>query len=123
SPPLSVVTDIAATGVPLGVKLGPGLPHEAVPAGAEAEWVSVDGDVVEAALWFNAAARPGVRRAARVMTVRGGETTTAQLVSGADFGDSPEVEAVGEEGMAGLVGAVLHEPDGAVIRAGLVTDL
>ncbi|MBD4579307.1 SAM-dependent methyltransferase, partial [Xanthomonas citri pv. citri] len=76
SPPLSVVTDIAATGVPLGVKLGPGLPHEAVPAGAEAEWVSVDGDVVEAALWFNAAARPGVRRAARVMTVRGGETTT-----------------------------------------------
>ncbi|WP_298711623.1 THUMP-like domain-containing protein [uncultured Micrococcus sp.] len=123
SPPLSVVTDIAATGVPVGVKLGPGLPHEAVPAGAEAEWVSVDGDVVEAALWFNAAARPGVRRAARVMTVRGGETTTAQLVSGADFGDSPEVEAVGEEGMAGLVGAVLHEPDGAVIRAGLVTDL
>ncbi|PPE85523.1 hypothetical protein, partial [Streptococcus agalactiae] len=82
-----------------------------------------DGDVVEAALWFNAAARPGVRRAARVMTVRGGKTTTAQLVSGADFGDSPEVEAVGEEGMAGLVGAVLHEPDGAVIRAGLVTDL
>ena len=123
SPPLSVVEELAATGVPVGVKLGPGLPHEAVPAGAEAEWVSVDGDVVEAALWFNAAARPGVRRAARVIDTRGGQATTAELVSGADFGDSPGVEAVGEEGMPGLVGEVLHEPDGAVIRAGLVTDL
>ena len=36
SPPLSVVEELAATGVPVGVKLGPGLPHEAVPAGAEA---------------------------------------------------------------------------------------
>lgn len=104
SPPLSVVEELAATGVPVGVKLGPGLPHEAVPAGAEAEWVSVDGDVVEAALWFNAAARPGVRRAARVIDTRGGQATTAELVSGADFGDSPGVEAVGEEGMPGLVG-------------------
>ena len=94
-PSLSVVEELAATGVPVGVKLGPGLPHEAVPAGAEAEWVSVDGDVVEAALWFNAAARPGVRRAARVIDTRGGQATTAELVSGADFGDSPGVEAVG----------------------------
>ncbi|MCP6675260.1 hypothetical protein NL520_28075, partial [Klebsiella pneumoniae] len=58
-----------------------------------------------------------------VIDTRGGQATTAELVSGADFGDSPGVEAVGEEGMPGLVGEVLHEPDGAVIRAGLVTDL
>ncbi|MGH3713593.1 MAG: methyltransferase domain-containing protein, partial [Micromonosporaceae bacterium] len=33
------------------LKLGPGIDHALIPAGVEAEWVSVDGDVVEAALW------------------------------------------------------------------------
>ena len=42
-----------AAAVPLtGAKVAPGIPHEAVPAGAEAEWVSVGGEVKEAALWF-----------------------------------------------------------------------
>ena len=33
------------------LKLAPGIDHALIPAGAEAEWVSVDGDLVEAALW------------------------------------------------------------------------
>ncbi|MDZ5076593.1 THUMP-like domain-containing protein [Nesterenkonia sp. HG001] len=116
SPPLSFVTALAATGLPLGVKLGPGIPHDLIPADCEAEWISVDGQVVEVVLWFNALARPGVRRAATVMS----PSSVEELTSGADFEQhrSPD-GTLGPEGLAGL----LCEPDGAVIRAGLVADL
>ena len=33
------------------VKVAPGLDHDRVPAGIEAEWVSVGGSIVEALLW------------------------------------------------------------------------
>ncbi|MCI2238769.1 class I SAM-dependent methyltransferase [Paenibacillus sp. TRM 82003] len=105
SPPLSFVLATAARVPATGAKLAPGLPHELVPAGAEAQWTSVDGDVVEAALWCGPLARPGVRRSALV--VRGGERSEL------DDADNP-VPAVG------AVGTHLHEPDGAVVRAGLV---
>ena len=62
SPPLSFVEKLAATGRAIGVKMGPGIPHDSVPSGCEAQWVSVGGDVTEVTLWFNAVARPGVRR-------------------------------------------------------------
>ena len=39
------------------LKLAPGIDHALIPAGAEAEWVSVDGDVVEAAFWCGPLAR------------------------------------------------------------------
>ena len=42
-------------------------PH---PADAEAQWVSVDGQLVEMGLWFGALARPGIRRAALVIARR-----------------------------------------------------
>ncbi|WP_309126295.1 SAM-dependent methyltransferase [Kocuria sp.] len=113
SPPLSFVEALAARGLPVGVKLGPGIPHEAVPPGCEAQWVSDRGDVVEAVLWFNAVARPGVRRAALVL----GEHGSAELTSPHD------ADPAHEDAEVGPVGAYLHEPDGAVIRAGLVADL
>ncbi len=113
SPPLSFVEGLAARGLPVGVKLGPGIPHEAVPAGCEAQWVSERGDVVEAVLWFNAVARPGVRRAALVLSEHG----STELTSAEDL-DPAHADAV-----VGPVGSYLYEPDGAVIRAGLVADL
>ncbi|MGC5048073.1 THUMP-like domain-containing protein [Micrococcus porci] len=119
SPPLSFVLGLADGGRPVGVKLGPGLPHEHVPAAAEAEWVSVDGDVVEVTLWFGPLAQAPGRRTATLLDTRG--SAVHRLVPAA--ASSPAVEAVGEEGVDGLVGQVLLEPDGAVIRAGLVTDL
>lgn len=121
SPPLSAVTALAEAGHSLGVKLGPGLPHEHVPAGAEAVWASVDGDVTEVCLWFGSLARPDVRRAAVVMDTRTG--AVHELTTSSAFGSSPELEEMGEPGLDALPGAVLYEPDGAVIRAGLVTDL
>ncbi|NUL46927.1 SAM-dependent methyltransferase [Cellulosimicrobium funkei] len=117
SPPLSFVERLAGTGAPVGVKLGPALPHASVPAGCEAQWVSVDGSLTEAVLWFNALARPEVRRSALVLG--GGGAAPAELSSAADFGDSPAVPVAGAEGLTGF----LYEPDPAVIRAGLVADL
>lgn len=86
------------------VKLAPGIPHDLVPEGVEAEWVSHLGDVKEAALWSGRLAT--TRRRATVIGASGLATLTEDDDPGAD------VRAVG---------AYLYEPDGAVIRAGLVT--
>jgi hypothetical protein len=95
--------------MPVGVKLGPGTDRGVVPAGTEAQWVSVDGDVVELAVWTGALARSGVGRAALV--IRG--DTAHELVAPADTEDAP----------VGPLGDYLYEPDGAVIRARLIGDL
>jgi hypothetical protein len=112
SPPLSFAESLAASGKAVGVKMGPGMPHDAVPADCEAQWVSVAGDVTEVALWFNAVRRPGIRRAALVLGAAG----AAELTSGEDFGSGPAAPVGPAEGY-------LYEPDGAVIRAGLVADV
>lgn len=131
SPPLSFVQSLAADGMPVGVKMGPGLPHDAVPPGCEAQWVSHRGDVVEVVLWFGALARPGIRRAALVIADSGHH----ELVSGSAFPDVPAADdpqndddAVSppqDSEPAGPLapGYLVWEPDGAVIRAGLVQDL
>ncbi|WP_457963079.1 class I SAM-dependent methyltransferase [Arthrobacter sp. D1-29] len=112
SPPLSFVEAVAATGRAVGVKMGPGMPHDAVPAGCEAQWVSVAGDVTEVTLWFNSVSRPGIRRAALLLGAQG----AAELTSAEDFGGGPTAPVGAAEGY-------LYEPDGAVIRAGLVADV
>ncbi|MFD5213407.1 SAM-dependent methyltransferase [Microbacterium sp. NPDC058345] len=96
----------AARRHPAGIKLGPGLDRDLIPGDVEAQWVSVDGSVVELVLWSGALAREGVRRAALVM--RDGDSH--ELTAPADAEDAPVRE----------LGAFLHEPDGAVIRARLI---
>ena len=108
SPSLDTVF-AAATTTPTGVKLGPGVDRDLIPDTAEAQWVSVDREVVELALWFGPLARPGVRRAATVIGPHG----VAELSGPAD---APDVEV-------GPLGDYLLEPDGAVIRARLIGDL
>ncbi|SEC51364.1 hypothetical protein SAMN04489844_2436 [Nocardioides exalbidus] len=91
------------------VKVAPGIGHDLVPAGAEAEWVSDGGDVKEAVIWS-----PGLSTTDRRATVIG-EGGLATLTDE----DAP---ALGEGGVhVRDVGSFLYEPDGAVIRAGLVT--
>ncbi len=92
--------------MPTGIKLGPGFDRSAIPAAAEAQWVSVDGQVVELGLWFGALARPGIRRSALVLDDSG----AAELSAEADSADLPTRE----------LGEYLYEPDGAVIRARLI---
>lgn len=89
------------------VKVAPGIPHALIPEGVEAEWVSDHGEVKEAALWSGRTAT--VRRRATVLGEGGLATLSDE--------DDPGPEAVGTR----PVGAYLYEPDGAVIRAGLVT--
>ncbi len=103
SPPWSFVEELLHR--PACVKVAPGIPHAMVPDGVEAEWVSDGGEVKETALWSSYLA--SVRRRATVIADAG-------LVSLTDEDDpgTAEVRAVGR---------CLYEPDGAVIRAGLVT--
>ncbi len=108
SPTLDFAFEIAR-GRPTGIKLGPGIDRDLIPAEAEAQWISVDRDVVELGLWFGAVARPGIRRSALVI----GDHGTAELSSDAD---SADVET-------GALGQYLYEPDGAIIRARLIGDL
>ncbi|GAB3199680.1 class I SAM-dependent methyltransferase [Nocardioides hungaricus] len=86
------------------VKVAPGIPHGLVPAGVEAEWVSDHGEVKEAALWSGRLATTA--RRATVIGEGGLATLTAEDDPGAPVRP---------------IGGFLYEPDGAVIRAGLVT--
>lgn len=108
SPSLDWAFEVASR-IPTGIKLGPAHDRDALPADAEAQWVSADGSVVELVLWTGALAREGVRRAALV--IRG--ERSHELTSAADTDDAPVRE----------LGAFLHEPDGAVIRARLIGDV
>jgi SAM-dependent methyltransferase len=103
SPPLSWAVEAALRAPHAALKVAPGIPHEAVPDTAEAEWISDGGDVKEAVLWFGTA--PGLVRA----TLLPGPRT----LTGRGLPD-PAVRPVGR---------YLYEPDGAVIRAHLVAEV
>ncbi|MEU4254991.1 class I SAM-dependent methyltransferase [Streptomyces fradiae] len=104
SPPLSWAVDTARRARHAALKVAPGIPHEVVPAEAEAEWISDGGDVKEAVLWFGTA--PGSVRA-------------TLLPSGATLAvtEPPPPPPVRR------AGRYLYEPDGAVIRAHLVAEV
>jgi hypothetical protein len=108
SPSLDFAFELA-TGRSVGIKLGPGFNRESIPSSAEAQWVSVDGQLVEMGLWFGALARPGIRRAALLLDGDKADELTAPS-------DSEDVET-------GPLGEYLYEPNGAVIRARLIGDL
>lgn len=108
SPPLDAVFARAAAR-PAGVKLGPALDHALLPEGVEAQWVSVDREVVELVVWTGALAREGVGRAALLLSAAGAAELTAPDAA-------PDAEA-------GALGEYLLEPDGSVIRARLIGEL
>ncbi|MFZ3568683.1 class I SAM-dependent methyltransferase [Streptomyces sp. BH097] len=103
SPPLSWAVAAALKAPRAALKIAPGIPHEAIPAEADAEWISDGGDVKEAVLWFGTA--PGRMRATLLPGPR--------ALVGKGLPD-PEVRSVGR---------YLYEPDGAVIRAHLVAEV
>ncbi|WP_037680312.1 class I SAM-dependent methyltransferase [Streptomyces griseus] len=103
SPPLSWAVETALKAPHAALKVAPGIPHEAVPEAAAAEWISDGGDVKEAVLWFGT--DPGTVRA----TLLPGPRT----LWGRGLPD-PDVRPVGR---------YLYEPDGAVIRAHLVAEV
>jgi SAM-dependent methyltransferase len=112
-PPLTGVLDLAGAAPAACVKVAPGIPHDVVPPGAEAEWISDGGEVKEAALWLGglSGAREGttLRRATLLREGADPATLTAD--------PRPEPPPV-----AGWR-RYLYEPDGAVVRAHLVGEV
>ena len=91
---------------PSGIKLGPGHPHNQIPEEAEAQWVSVEGDLVELSLWFNETRRPEVKRSALLIT----KDAKHELKTNEKEAPAP----------TGEIGQYIHEPDNAAIRSHLI---
>ncbi|MFF8636025.1 methyltransferase domain-containing protein [Streptomyces pilosus] len=105
SPPLSWAVGAARTASrAAALKVAPGIPHEAVPADAEAEWISDGGEVKEAVLWFGA----GQAAPVRATLLPGPRTLPSRGLP------DPAVRPPGR---------YLYEPDGAVVRAHLVAEV
>jgi SAM-dependent methyltransferase len=105
SPPWDFVTGLPARVPRTVLKLAPGIDRALLPTGAEAEWVSADGDVVEAAAWCGPLA--AVPRRASLLRA----------------GTWHELTGTGEHrAPVGVPGPVLYDPDGAVLRAHLLAE-
>ncbi|MFC8527065.1 class I SAM-dependent methyltransferase [Nocardia sp. NPDC057227] len=96
----------AYAGRDLVVKCAPGLDFSRLDWPGEIELVSLDGGVREACLWSPGLAEPGTKRRATVL--RTGQRSTT--LTDADPDDIPERDP----------GAWIVDPDGAIVRAGLV---
>lgn len=96
----------AYAGRDIAVKSAPGLDFDRLGWDGEVEVVSLDGAVREACLWSPGLIEPGVTRRATVLDSRGGATTLTDAAP-----DDIPVRAPGDW---------IVDPDGAVVRAGLV---
>ena len=105
-PPWSFIGELVRRVGNVGVKVAPGIPHALIEPEAEAEWVSLDGDVKEAALWFGTLRDGATRRRATLLPF--GATLSASAT------ETPPVSSPRR---------YLYEPDGAVIRAHLVAEV
>lgn len=104
-PPLPDLLDVYS-GRDLAVKCAPGVDFDRLGWAGEVEIVSLDGAVREACLWSPGLAAPGITRRATVLTAAG----EALTLTDADHDDIPERGP----------GEWIVDPDGAVVRAGLV---
>ncbi|HEY0869865.1 MAG TPA: class I SAM-dependent methyltransferase [Acidothermaceae bacterium] len=106
-PPWSFVIAALRAAPAAAAKLAPGIPHEIVPEGFEAEWVSMGGGLKEAVLWAGSFT-DGMRRRATL------------LPEGASMSSSSDAD---ELAPSGPLRHYLYEPDDAVVRAHLIGDL
>ncbi|MFC6010996.1 THUMP-like domain-containing protein [Nocardia lasii] len=96
----------AYAGRDIAVKSAPGLDFDQLGWDGEVEIVSLDGAVREACLWSPGLTEDGITRRATVLDSRGGTTTLTDAAPD-DIPDLPP-------------GDWIIDPDGAVVRAGLV---
>ena len=123
SPALSQVLALRETVPALGVKVAPGIDHAALPADAHTQWVSVDGDVVEAAIWCGPLAPEGPGRSALILRSGTDGASACTLVDPSTTDPSQPPVQVDPIGSADDLGSIIHVPDGAAVRAGLVAHL
>ena len=120
SPPWSWVRSLPGRVPATGAKVAPGIDHAALPPDTQAEWISIDGDLVEAGVWWGPLRSSAAGRVATVLRTAPGEDWTHP--------EQPTQESLDDvDGIPGAplgpVGGWLVEPDPAVIRAGLVSVL
>lgn len=131
TPPWEFVLACLASQRFVAVKLGPGVPKEMLPDGVQTCFVSDHGDVVEASLWNRLP--PGPRAVLLHPPssdgVAGVRVPSASRGAGVSVGDELVSRGVSRDELGPThrrdlptrpVGRYLHEPDGAVIRAGLL---
>lgn len=99
----------------LGVKLAPGIDYRYLPDDMQAQWVSMDGALLEASLW-SLACTP-FEAAGRVATIFRGGQVHEFFVYGSPSAPAPEIS----QGAA--LTDFLWEADPAIIRAGLLHKL
>lgn len=104
-PPLSLIDGWRVRVPHTAVKVSPGVDYAELPADAEAEFISVQGGVKECVLWYGGL-HSGIARRATLLP--GGHTLTTNELPTTDIPISEPQ-------------SYLYEPDGAVIRAHLVT--
>lgn len=105
SPPWDFIVGLAGRVPRTVLKLAPGIDHALLPPGAEGEWVSVGGDLVEAAFWCGPLAEEP-RRAVLL------KDETDNELTGSGTRTAP----------VGAVGQYLYDPDPAVVRSHLVAE-
>lgn len=109
-PSLATAIDLARSFDSAGIKVAPGIDYTDLPEDAHVQWISVDGDLLEAVIWLgNAAPRPG--RSALVIS--GGIPRSVDV-----GGASPQDVATMVEPRE--LGTYLYEPDSALIRSGAI---
>lgn len=110
SPSWATVLEIAERVPATGVKLSPAFAHELVPAGAEAQWTSWEGSVVECAIWFG----PLARRSGRSARILRSDRDPVEIDESMVVDEARVATSLSD------VGPWLHEPDRAVTTAGLI---
>ncbi len=118
SPPWDFVVGLTERVPRTVLKVAPGFEHALIPTGAEAEWVSVTGDLVEATIWCGPLAE--TPRRATLLTGRSfiAPETADRLTPG-----SRQLTGSGDlEAPVGPVRRYLYDPDSAVVRAHLVAE-
>jgi SAM-dependent methyltransferase len=103
APPWDFIAALAGRVPRTVLKLAPGIDHALLPPGAEGEWVSVGGDLVEAAFWCGPLA--AVPRRATLLPGAAGLTGSGI-----------------EKAPVGAVGRYVYDPDPAVVRSHLVAE-
>ena len=116
SPPLSKVLEWGKRAPHLAVKLAPGIDLANLPDGYHAQWVSIQGDLVECALYSPGLAPEGAGRSALLIS---GEQVTQYRCSTAHNPGENHVQVP----QASVLGSYLFDPDPAIIRAGILPDL
>ncbi len=124
SPSWAWVCGLAARSPAAAAKAAPGIDRALIPPDAQAQWVSVGGELVEAAVWWGDLRQGAGHRQATVLR----PTADADSGLGADPDADPAVHQLDDAAgvpppSVGPPGDWLVEPDPSVLRAGLVTVL